>query len=182
MMLLHWFTLFLFAGLCWTLLMLVFTDNALPRVHLAFLVDLYLSWLHREKWTKELQVILWQILAASMDLGWLLESRGFFWIKPQLLIHVLGVLLLDWTADNKDWSCPKGQFLNRSTFPCPVNHFPHLPLVGELWRRLKHLRALIKVDKKNLVLQLIFSSLKCLVIKRSKGEPWPMPPLLNDWS
>lgn len=53
-------SLVLFAGLCWALLVLVFTDDLLALVCLAFLTDLHLLWLHGEKHTKEL-------LAASVD-------------------------------------------------------------------------------------------------------------------
>ena len=35
----HWFTLPLFAGLHWALLMLVFTDDAVALVSLAFFAD-----------------------------------------------------------------------------------------------------------------------------------------------
>jgi hypothetical protein len=31
----------------------------------------------------------------------------------------VGVLLVDWTADNEDWNCPKELFLNRSTTLVP---------------------------------------------------------------
>lgn len=47
-----------------------------------------LSWLHREKCTKELLVVVFQqLLAAFMTSGQLAEPHGFFWIKLSLLIH-----------------------------------------------------------------------------------------------
>jgi hypothetical protein len=59
----YWFTLPLFAG------------------H-------YLWWLCREKCTKELPAMFWQLLATSTDLGPLTELCGFFWIKLLLLICI----------------------------------------------------------------------------------------------
>ena len=35
----------------------------------------------------------------------------------QLLLIIVGVLLVDWTADNEDWNRPKELFLNMSTIP-----------------------------------------------------------------
>ena len=34
---------------------------------------------------------------------WLVESPVFLWSEP-LLLMVIGVLIVDWTADNKDWN------------------------------------------------------------------------------
>ena len=47
--------------LLWASLMLVFAD-AIASVHLVFSADLHLSWLCREKCTKELLVVFWQLL------------------------------------------------------------------------------------------------------------------------
>jgi hypothetical protein len=49
-------------------------------VHLATLCWLTVVVLHREKCTKEFLVVFGQLLAASMDLGRLADSQGFFWI------------------------------------------------------------------------------------------------------
>ena len=86
MMLLHWFPLHLFSGLHWA--PLIFADNALELVHLAFLVDHHLSWLCGEKCTKELLVVFLLLLAAPMDLWQLVEPCCFFWIKLLLPIYV----------------------------------------------------------------------------------------------
>lgn len=56
-----------FAGLHWALLMLVFADDTLEFLLLAFFTDLRLSWLHRKKHTKELLEVFWLLLAASAD-------------------------------------------------------------------------------------------------------------------
>lgn len=82
-------------------------DDSLALVRLAFLTGLCLSWLCREKHTKELLVVFWLFLVASV------EPRGFLWIELLLLIAV-DVLLVDQTADNKDWNCPKELLLTRS--------------------------------------------------------------------
>ena len=75
------------AGLCWPSRKRVFTDDAIALVHLAFISDLCLLWLYREKWTKEFLVMLWLLLATSADSCWLAESWGFFRIKS-LLVHI----------------------------------------------------------------------------------------------
>ena len=100
----YWFTLSFFAGLCWALLMLVFTDQALWYwITLPLFAGHFLSWFHKEKhyqrtsgfsgsfpsllWIPELLVVFWQLLAASVDSRQLAELHGFFWIKLLLLIH-----------------------------------------------------------------------------------------------
>jgi hypothetical protein len=42
---------------------------------------------HREKCTKKLVVVFWQLLATSSDSGRLAEPCDFFWIDLLLLIH-----------------------------------------------------------------------------------------------
>ncbi|EDM08705.1 similar to RIKEN cDNA 3110040N11, isoform CRA_b [Rattus norvegicus] len=89
-----------------------------------------------EKCTKELLVVSWLLLAASTNSHKLMEPCSFPWIKPLLLIHVW-CLLVDWTADNKDWNHPKELVLNMSTTSASC-FFP-LPLVASgLEGRLKH--------------------------------------------
>lgn len=69
------------AGLHWAFLTLAFIEDVLAVGHLAFF-GLWLSWLHREKHTKELLVVFWLLLSASADLCWSGEPWGFFWIQP----------------------------------------------------------------------------------------------------
>jgi hypothetical protein len=68
-MLWHGFPLQLFAGHHRALLILVFADNAVALVCLAFLALHCLSGLHREKHTKEFLRIFLRLLPASADSG-----------------------------------------------------------------------------------------------------------------
>ena len=104
----HWFTLPLslldFVEFCWPWSALAMLSLAL--VCFAFFTDHYLSWLSREKCTKELIVIFWWLLATSLDLGRFAEPQGFFWIKLPLLIHewclavhpAATMICVNWTA------------------------------------------------------------------------------------
>ena len=69
----HWLTLPLFAGLRWALLMLVFVKDAVALVHFVLFADHHLSWLLREKHTKEPLVIVQELLAALAASGQLLS-------------------------------------------------------------------------------------------------------------
>ena len=66
--------------------MLVFTDNAVALVHLAFFTY-HLLGLHREIHTEDLLAKFWQLFANPMDLSQLAEPYGFFWFKLLLLNH-----------------------------------------------------------------------------------------------
>jgi len=67
---------------------LVFIDNAVALVHLSFLTDHCLSWLCREKSTRELlEVTLRWFLAASSKPGQLKELSNFFWVELSLVIR-----------------------------------------------------------------------------------------------
>jgi hypothetical protein len=94
-----------------------------------------LSWLCREKCTKELLVVLQQILAASTILGQLAEPCDFFWIKLLLMIceqcsPVYSATTADpcdlncCYPDNEDWNNSKELFLNRFTSSFALLTFP----------------------------------------------------------
>lgn len=103
------YSLLLFLGLCWywSLLTMVwpcvtlldFQDDSMTLVHLSFFDDNCLLRLDREKFTKELLMIFWQLLAVSTEMVWLVES--FFWIELPLLISEW-CLPVDW-ADSADF-------------------------------------------------------------------------------
>lgn len=67
-----------FAMLHWPLLMTLLHCYTLQP-----LTGLCLSWLCRDKHTKGLFMVLWLVLAASMDSCQLSEPLSFFWTEPQ---------------------------------------------------------------------------------------------------
>lgn len=127
MMLWHWFASPLFDGPHWTLLTLVFTDDSVTLIHLAFFSDHCLLWLRRQKTQQRISS---GNLAVSCcfctDSGVLAEPWSFFWIEMPLLICEW-CLQVDWAPaaescdlnccypDNKDGNCPKELLLNRPT-------------------------------------------------------------------
>jgi hypothetical protein len=104
----YWFTLLYFAGLSWTLLILVLTDNAVWYwVTLPLITDNCLLWLCKEEHTKEHLVLFWRWYSSDflplqrtlVDWQSLLVSSGLKsccsfmngaheWIELSLLIHV----------------------------------------------------------------------------------------------
>jgi hypothetical protein len=67
----------------------------------SFFVGHHLSWLHRETCSKKLLMVFWQLLAASLDSGWLTEPCSFFWIDLSLpncewCLRVLPLLIRKW--------------------------------------------------------------------------------------
>jgi hypothetical protein len=103
-----------------TLLLLTFADDNLALVCLAFFTGHCLSWLHRDKHSKELLVV---FQLPPPPLQWThadrLVGRGLW---PPLdrvsscCWFSFGVLLVDWTVNNEDWNSPKELFLNKSMY------------------------------------------------------------------
>lgn len=94
------------AGLGWAFLMLIFTDYAMALVHLVFFTDHLLSWLCREKWTKDLLVVFQRLLAASEDSGQLAEPISsslncHCWCVNGVCewIKLLSLIRVNWTAN-----------------------------------------------------------------------------------
>jgi hypothetical protein len=99
----------------------------------------HLSWVHREKYTKELLVVFWQLLATSMGSGQLAEPHSFFWVYLHLLIHEW-CLWVDqtttadscelncWYPDNEDWNWPPGTICKQvhTSFALLTFPFHHL--------------------------------------------------------
>lgn len=115
-MLLHWFALQFFDGICWIFLVLTLWWEMCQGTHMA---------------------------ASYRFCGLLLTQQGLM-VKLLLLIHVWCFGLDCWYPNNNIWNCPKVLVLNRSTSPFPINLSLHLPLLGRLEGRLKYLRTLIK--------------------------------------
>jgi hypothetical protein len=88
MMFLHWFILQLSSGHCCTLLMLVFADDALALVCLAFFLIIASHDFIERNTLKNF----WWHSGCFFLLPWdecrLVEPLGFFWIELPLLIHV----------------------------------------------------------------------------------------------
>ena len=101
-------------------------DNILALVHLAFFTDLHMLWLHRNTpktwWCSKCFLPLpqtpanwWRLEVSS---GW----KHHYWF-------VFSVLLVDWTADKKDWNCPQNTISKQIHNP----HFLITFLFHYLW-------------------------------------------------
>lgn len=108
----HWFVLQLFTGLCWSLLMLVFTDNTR--------VDSLLIFAYHDFIETNAPKAFWWYSSCFLLLLWICANRQSLVISSGLnscYWLMFGVLLVNWTANNKDWNRPKELFLNGSKSP-----------------------------------------------------------------
>lgn len=90
-MILHWFTLQCFTDLCWR-----HPCIRLPCNTLLVFSDLGLSWLHREKYTKELFMVAFCHFHRLMLICWSLTVSSGSWCCYQLMFSLCW---LDWTAN-----------------------------------------------------------------------------------
>jgi hypothetical protein len=134
-------------------------DDTPPWFCFAFFTGYCLSWLCREKFTKELLMIFPWLLAASLDLGWLATGKASWFPLDQT------ALVNSWTvfASGSSYHCwfmrtelqiswhwrLESPLLNRSTSAFALLTFSLLLVGGRLEWRLKHLRTLIKVSFEN---------------------------------
>ena len=71
----------------------------------AFIADHCLLWLCRDKYTKELLVVFWQLLVTSTNSSRLAESHGFFFCLPLLIHEQCLQALQTTTADSFELNC-----------------------------------------------------------------------------
>lgn len=102
--------LVLLAGLRWASLSLVFTDDAIILVHFAFLDDLHLLCFTEKSAPKNF----WWCSGCFLQL-WQTHTNWQSLTVSSALSRWLICVVLNWTANNKDWNGPKELLLNRST-------------------------------------------------------------------
>jgi hypothetical protein len=124
--------------------MLVFPDGTIALVQIAIFAGLCLLWLCKEKCTKELLVVFQLLPATTADSCRSVLPLDFFWMEALLLIHVWCFASgLDFRQQRLE--PPQGTISKQVHTPCPISHFPPLPLANGLSGKLKSLRTLIKV-------------------------------------
>ena len=152
----YWYALPFFTDHQCTLMTLLFTYDAVwCRIPFPLFSGHPLTWLHREKCTKELLVVFWQLLATLSDLALFVGPHVLICIDLPLLIHEWGLqgvalpLMIIWTELLISWQCRMDSLQRTNSkwvhiLLCPINFSFPLPLVGGgLEERVNHLSALI---------------------------------------